>query len=87
MPVLMPSIVAGTVLLFVSSMGAYATAVALVGSRVNLMTVQISILRRGEVIFAPSQADAMGLVLLSSVAISVGAYHLIQRRAQRWVQG
>jgi hypothetical protein len=29
----------------------------------------------------------MGLVLLSSVAISVGAYHLIQRRAQRWVQG
>lgn len=87
LPVLMPSIVAGTVLLFVSSMGAYATAVALVGSRVNLMTVQISILRRGEVIFAPSQADAMGLVLLSSVAISVGAYHLIQRRAQRWVQG
>jgi putative spermidine/putrescine transport system permease protein len=86
LPVLLPSIVAGTVLLFVSSMGAYATAIALVGSRVNLMTIQISILRRGEVIFAPNQADAMGVVLLASVAVSVAAYHLIQRRAQRWVQ-
>ena len=85
-PVLLPSIVAGIVLLFVSSMGAYATAIALVGSRVNLMTIQISILRRGEVIFAPGQADAMGVALLLSVALSVGLYHLIQRRAQRWVQ-
>lgn len=85
-PVLMPSIVAGTVLLFVSSMGAYATAQALIGSRVNLMTIQISILRRGEILYQPAQADAMATVLLLMVAVSVLAYHLIQRRAQRWIQ-
>ncbi len=85
-PVLMPSIVAGTVLLFVSSMGAYATAQALIGSRVNLMTIQISILRRGEVLYQPAQADAMAVVLLLIVALSVLAYHLIQRRAQRWIE-
>jgi putative spermidine/putrescine transport system permease protein len=85
-PVLMPSIVAGTVLLFVSSMGAYATAQALIGSRINLMTIQISILRRGEILYQPAQADAMAVVLLAMVALSVLAYHLIQRRAQRWIK-
>lgn len=85
-PVLMPSIVAGTVLLFVSSMGAYATAQALIGSRINLMTIQVSILRRGEILYQPAQADAMATVLLLMVAVSVLAYHLIQRRAQRWVK-
>lgn len=85
-PVLMPSIVAGTVLLFVSSMGAYATAQALIGSRINLMTIQISILRRGEILYQPAQADAMAVVLLTMVAVSVLAYHLIQRRAQRWIK-
>jgi putative spermidine/putrescine transport system permease protein len=85
-PVLMPSIVAGTVLLFVSSMGAYATAQALIGSRINLMTIQISILRRGEILYQPAQADAMATVLLAMVALSVVAYHLLQRRAQRWIK-
>ncbi len=85
-PVLMPSILAGTVLLFVSSMGAYATAQALIGSRINLMTIQISILRRGEILYQPAQADAMATVLLLMVAASVLAYHLIQKRAQRWLQ-
>lgn len=85
-PVLMPSIVAGTVLLFVSSMGAYATAQALIGSRVNVMTIQISILRRGEILYQPAQADAMAVVLLLIVALSVLAYHLIQRRAQKWIE-
>ena len=84
-PVLMPSMVAGTVLLFVSSMGAYATAQALIGARINLMTIQISVLRRGEVLYQPAQADAMAVVLLLIVAVSVLVYHLIQRRAQRWI--
>ena len=68
----MPSIVAGTVLLFASSMGAYATAQALIGSRINLMTIQISILRRGEILYQPAQADAMATVLLAIVAL-IGA--------------
>jgi putative spermidine/putrescine transport system permease protein len=84
-PVLLPAIVAGTVLMFAGGMGAFATALALMGGRANLMTVQISVLRQGEVIFNPSQADAMAAVLLVFVAVSVLAYNLIQRRAQRWL--
>jgi putative spermidine/putrescine transport system permease protein len=67
-------------------MGAYATAQALIGSRINLMTIQISILRRGEILYQPAQADAMATVLLLMVALSVLAYHLVQRRAQRWIK-
>lgn len=84
-PVLLPAIVAGTVLMFASGMGAFATALALMGARANLMTIQVSVLRQGEVIFDPSQADAMATVLLAIVAVSVVAYTLIQRRTQRWL--
>jgi putative spermidine/putrescine transport system permease protein len=84
-PTLLPSIAASTVLLFASAMGAYATVIALIGSRANLMTVQVAILRQGEVVFNPSQSDAMAVALLAFVALSVAAYHLIQRRTQRWI--
>src|SRR4029079_12313297 len=83
-PVLMPSVVAGTVLLVAGSMGAYASAPALIGRRIKLVTIQISILRRGEILYQPAQADAMATVLLAIVALSVLAYHIMQRQAQRW---
>jgi putative spermidine/putrescine transport system permease protein len=85
-PVLMPSIVAGTVLLFVSFMGAYATAQALIGSRINLMTIQISILRRGEILYQPAQADAMATVLLCFEAVAVTLYYLVKRWTQPWAR-
>ena len=85
-PVLLPAILAGTVLMFASGMGAFATALALMGGQANLMTVQVSVLRQGEVIFDPSQADAMATVLLVFVALSVVGYNVIQRRAQRWLR-
>lgn len=84
-PVLLPAIAAGTVLMFASGMGAFATALALMGGQANLMTVQVSVLRQGEVIFDPSQADAMATVLLAFVAVSVVGYNVIQQRAQRWL--
>jgi putative spermidine/putrescine transport system permease protein len=83
-PVLMPAITAGTVLMFASGLGAFATALALMGGQANLMTVQISVLRQGEVVFNPAQADAMATVLLAMVALSVLLYNLVNRRTQRW---
>ncbi|HVL52715.1 MAG TPA: ABC transporter permease subunit [Vitreimonas sp.] len=85
-PVLLPAIVAGTVLMFASGMGAYATAIALMGGQANLMTVQVGVLRQGEVVFQPAQADAMATVLLIFVAGAVLLYHVLQRRAQRWIR-
>jgi len=83
-PVLLPSIAAGTVLMFASGLGAFATALALMGGQANLMTVQISVLRQGEVVFDPSQADAMATVLLLMVGLSVALYTIVHRRTQRW---
>ncbi|HXG40969.1 MAG TPA: ABC transporter permease subunit [Candidatus Limnocylindrales bacterium] len=85
-PILLPSIAAGTVLMFANGLGAYATAVALMGGQANLMTVQVAVLRQGEVVFQPAQADAMATVLLGFVALTVGLYHAVQRRTQRWVR-
>ncbi len=82
-PVLAPAIVSSFILMFASGMGAYATAVALV-AQANLMPVQISILRSGEVIFKPAQADAMATVLLCFVAAAVALHYLVRRRTQRW---
>ncbi len=84
-PVLTPAIVSSFILLFASGMGAYATAVALV-AQANLMPVQISVLRSGEVIFKPAQADAMATVLLCFVAAAVVLYHLVRRWTQPWAR-
>lgn len=85
LPVLAPSIAGATILLFASSMGAYATAVALTGNRANLMTTQIVILQQGEVVFQPAQANALAAVLLAFVGVAVAAYNIAQRRALRWL--
>jgi putative spermidine/putrescine transport system permease protein len=85
-PILAPAIIAGAVLLFASGMGAFATALALMGGQANVMTTQVSVLRQGEVIFDPSQADALATVLLIFVAVAVVAYHLIQGRTLRWLK-
>jgi putative spermidine/putrescine transport system permease protein len=85
-PILTPAIIAGAVLLFASGMGAFATALALMGGQANVMTTQVSVLRQGEVIFDPSQADAEAAALLVFVAVAVIAYHVIQGRTLRWLQ-
>jgi putative spermidine/putrescine transport system permease protein len=85
-PILTPAIIAGAVLLFASGMGAFATALALMGGQANVMTTQVSVLRQGEVIFDPSQADAEAAALLVFVAVAVVAYHVIQGRTLRWLK-
>jgi putative spermidine/putrescine transport system permease protein len=84
-PILTPAIIAGAVLLFASGMGAFATALALMGGSANVMTTQVSVLRQGEIIFDPSQADAVATALLVFVALAVVVYHLIQARTLRWL--
>lgn len=84
-PVLAPAIVSSFILLFASGLGAFATAVALV-AQANLMTVQINVLRSGEVIFKPAQADAMAVVLLCFVASAVVIHAMVRRRTQPWLR-
>jgi len=73
-PYLAPSLFGSFLLLFANSFGAYATAWTLTGSDVNLVTIQIGSLIRGEVQVEPELANAIAAVGLLIMGISVGGY-------------
>jgi putative spermidine/putrescine transport system permease protein len=86
-PVLMPSILGSTLLLFGSALAAYATADALTAGTLALTPLQIGSFLNGNVIAGEQnvgKALALGLVLI--VAVVMCFYILLQRRASRWLR-
>ncbi|TFH33595.1 MAG: ABC transporter permease subunit, partial [Anaerolineales bacterium] len=83
-PILAPALIGGFLLLFAHSFGAYATAWTLTGPDINLVTVQIAALVRGEVQLEPGIADAMATISLAIMAVCVAGYQWTHARAQRW---
>lgn len=77
LPILRPSLVSCLGLLFANAFGAYATAWTLTGSSVNLVTVQIAALVRGEVQLDPGLADAIAMFSLVIMMVSVSLHRLI----------
>jgi len=86
LPILTPSLVGGFLLLFANSYGAYATAWTLTGPDINLVTIRIAALIRGEVQLEPGTADAMATISLLIMAACVVGYLWTSRRSQRWKQ-
>lgn len=86
MPILMPSILGGMILLFGNAFGAYATAYALTGGSLNLVTIQLGAQIRGDVLNNPGLGYAMALGMVVVMAISITLYTLLQRRAARWLR-
>jgi len=84
LPILAPALIGGFLLLFANSFGAYATAWTLTGPDINLVTVQIAALVRGEVQLDPGTADAMATISLLIMAVCVAGYQWTHSRAQRW---
>lgn len=86
LPVLMPSILGASLLLFGNAFGAYATARALTGGSIYLVPIMIGQQIRGDVLGNPNQgyALAFGMVVIMSLAII--AYTLLQRQASRWTK-
>jgi putative spermidine/putrescine transport system permease protein len=84
LPILAPSLIGGFLLLFANSFGAYATAWTLTGPDINLVTVQIAALVRGEVQLEPGTADAMAMLSLIIMAVCVAGYQWTNARAGRW---
>jgi putative spermidine/putrescine transport system permease protein len=85
-PVLAPPVIGATMLLFASSFAAYATARALVGSSVPLVTLQIADALSSNVVVGSEnlgKALALGMVLLIGVVMAFYAW--VQRRTQRWL--
>jgi len=84
LPILTPSLIGGFLLLFANSYGAYATAWTLTGPEINLVTIRIAALVRGEVQLEPGTADAMATISLLIMSICVAGFLLTNRRTQRW---
>ncbi len=82
LPVLFPALASGFLLLFANSFGAYATAWTLTGSDVNLITIRIAALIRGEVQLAPELADALSVISLLIMMICVMGYTWLSNRAR-----
>jgi putative spermidine/putrescine transport system permease protein len=84
-PVMIAPFTAAFALLFANALGAYATAWALTGGKVSLLTIQIAFEVNGDISFDPGKASALSLILAVIMALSILASQLLTRRAQRWL--
>jgi len=85
-PILLPTLLGTTILLFGNAFGAYATAYAFTGSFINLVTILIGAQLSGDVLFNPGLGNALALGMIVIMALSMLGYAYMQRRAARWVR-
>ncbi len=85
-PVLLPSILGSMILLFGNAFGAYATAYALTGGRLGIITIQIGAQIRGDVLHNPGLGYAMAMGMVVIMAISLLGYSWLQKRSERWLR-
>lgn len=85
-PIILPSFLGATVLLFCNSFGAYATAEALTGSKVDVITRVISRQIRGDVLYNPGLSYALALGMVVILGVLVALYVVLQRRTARWLR-
>ena len=86
-PLLAPSFLGCTLLLFANAFSAYATAAALVSQGAPIVPLQIRAALTSEVLLGRAdvgKALALGMVVV--VAAVMTAYALLQRRSARWLQ-
>jgi putative spermidine/putrescine transport system permease protein len=86
MPILLPSILGAMILLFGNAFGAYATAYALTGGTLPIITIQIGAQIRGDVLHNPGLGYAMAMGMVVIMAISLAGYSWLQRVSERWLR-
>ncbi|MBI5353663.1 MAG: ABC transporter permease subunit [Chloroflexi bacterium] len=86
LPVLLPSILGAMILLFGNAFGAYATAYALTGGRLPIITIQIGAQVRGDVLHNPNLGNAMAMGMVFIMAISLAGYSWLQAKTERWLK-
>ena len=86
LPILMPSILGATILLFGNSFAAYATAYGLTAGGVNLVPIQIGNYYTGDVLSNPHLAQALAFGMFVVLAGMMLLYIPLQRRASRWAK-
>ncbi len=86
LPILWPSILGSTILLFGSAFGAFATAQALTGGSIALVTILIGQQIRGDVLNNPNEGYALALGMVLVMAVTITGYTILQRRTTRWLK-
>ena len=86
-PILAPSFLGATLLLFANAFSAYATAAALVSQGSPIVPLQIRTALTGEVVVGQANlGKALALGMIVVVVIVMSLYALLQRRASRWLR-
>jgi putative spermidine/putrescine transport system permease protein len=86
-PVLTPTLLGGVVLLFGGAFAAYATAAAMVGGTVPLVTLQIANALSGNVLIGHENvALALSLDMIVIAGVVMAVYLPLQRRSARWLR-
>ena len=85
-PILWPSVLGTLSLLFANAFGAIATAWALTGSNLNIVTVLLYNQIRGDALQNPGlgAALALGMIVITSLANVI--YLVVASRAERWMK-
>jgi putative spermidine/putrescine transport system permease protein len=86
LPILLPSLLGTMILLFGNAFGAYATAFALTGGQINLVTIVIGDELQGNVLFNPGLGYALALGMVVIMAAAIAGYTLLQRQTERWLR-
>jgi putative spermidine/putrescine transport system permease protein len=86
LPVLLPSILGSMILLFGNAFGAYATAYALTGGALPIVTIQIGAQIRGDVLHNVGLGYAMAMGMVFIMAVSLAGYSWLQGRTERWLR-
>ena len=86
LPILLPSLLGTILLLFGNAFGAYATAYALTGGQLDLITIEIGAQMRGDVLRNPNLGYAMALGMVVIMAVSIVGYIWLQRLSERWLK-
>ncbi len=86
LPILLPALLGAVILLFGNSFGAYATAYALTGGTLPLITIGIGQQIAGNVLYNPNLGYALALGMIVIMAVCIGGYTWLQSRTARWLR-
>lgn len=86
LPILFPSLLGTFALLFANAFGAVATAIALTGSSLNIVPIQLFAQIRGDVLGNPNLGYAMAFGMIVITAVANVLYIWLRVRAERWLK-
>jgi len=84
LPILMPSLIAATMLLFANAFGAYATAYALAQGGINIVPILIGFAVGGNVNIDTGLGNALTVGMIVVLFVALSLYTTMVRRASTW---